>query len=54
VSHCYAVATLPNWIKSKGAGLEVGTAISLDMDVQPVDHWLAKAAKLAHPTQEAA
>jgi hypothetical protein len=54
VSHCYAVATLPDWIKSRGAGLEVGTAIGLDMDVQPLDHWLAKAAKVVQPTQEAA
>lgn len=54
VSHCYAVATLPNWAKSKGASLEVGIAISLDMAVFPFDHWLAQARTVVQPAQEAA
>lgn len=54
VTHCYAVATLPDWSKSTGAALEVGNAIALDMAVHPFDHWLAQARTVVQPAQESA
>jgi len=38
--HCSMVATLPNWIKSKGARLEVGIAVTLGMRVDSLKKWL--------------
>lgn len=54
VSHCYAIATLPEWGKSKGASIEVGLAICMDMQIHPVAHWLAQAGAVVQPAQEAA
>ena len=51
VSHCYALATLPAWAQSKGASLEVGIALALDMAVFPVAHWLAQAGKTVQPSE---
>ena len=37
---CSMVATLPNWIESKGARLEVGIAVTLGMRVDSLKRWL--------------
>lgn len=39
---CDAVATLPGWLASKGANLEVKLAQSLSIPVFPAEHWLAQ------------
>ena len=40
---CEGVATLPGWLESRGATLEVHVAKALGMPVRPVEHWLAEA-----------
>ena len=37
---CEAVATLPGYELSRGATLEVGVALQLNMRVEPVEFWL--------------
>ncbi len=40
---CDAVATLPGWRESRGAKVETNLAMSLDMPVHHVMHWLTVA-----------
>lgn len=44
---CDGVATLPGWIYSRGASLEVHVARALSMKAFPVEHWLAEARRAA-------
>ena len=37
---CDAIATLPNWKKSRGANLEIYVARALSMEVHPVRYYL--------------
>lgn len=39
---CRAVATLPNWTKSKGARLEVHIARELGCPIKPLRHYLQR------------
>lgn len=42
VVECDAVATLPNWRKSRGALLEIYVAKALSMPVHSVEHYLRR------------
>lgn len=52
VVDCDGVATLPGWLNSRGANLEVKTARALEIPVFPIDHWLAVADPLAERERE--
>ncbi len=40
--YCTAIATLPNWKKSRGARLEIYIGKSLKYPVHPVNYWLKR------------
>ena len=41
---CDGVATLDGWERSRGAKIEIGLAMKLDMPVRPVAEWLREVA----------
>ena len=47
IAACDGIATLPGWVSSRGASLEVDIAKRLDLPVRSVEDWLAAKRRVA-------